>query len=186
MQAAAGGDPDWLAEHLQRAVASQGEPHWNSLWKRRAVTWSLAGVLLAGAVAAGLWTVEERRVAGALAVVATTETPALAIPAAPPPAAPPALAPAPAEPVADTAPPAMADAPERTVVAVDTDVAQDNKPATHTPRRRRPEAVRAATEPSPRHKREETLLQCRIYGYDEHQCLRRGCAMTRFGLACRG
>ena len=39
---------------------------------------------------------------------------------------------------------------------------------------------------SDRRRREETLLQCRALGYDEGQCIRRECEMTRFGLACRG
>jgi hypothetical protein len=42
------------------------------------------------------------------------------------------------------------------------------------------------TEPSARQRREETLLQCRAHGYDERQCLRRGCEMTRYGFACKG
>jgi hypothetical protein len=46
--------------------------------------------------------------------------------------------------------------------------------------------AKAADESSPTHRREETLLQCRALGYDERQCDRRGCEMTRFGLACRG
>jgi len=42
------------------------------------------------------------------------------------------------------------------------------------------------TEPSARQRREETLLQCRAHGYDERQCLQRGCEMTRYGFACKG
>lgn len=187
---AVAGDPEWLADYLQRAVASRDGPYWSSVWKRRAVTWSLAGVLLACAVAAGLWTAEERKVAGALAVVATTETPAAAMPAAAQPAAQIVAAPAPvpAPTLADVQPEATpsADPPERTVVPVDVDAVKDSKPPVHAPRRRRPDTVRASAEPSPEHKRAETLLQCRVYGYDERQCMRRGCAMTRFGLACRG
>lgn len=41
-------------------------------------------------------------------------------------------------------------------------------------------------EPSPRQRREETLMQCRAHGYDERQCMQRGCEMTRFGFACKG
>jgi hypothetical protein len=40
--------------------------------------------------------------------------------------------------------------------------------------------------PSARQRREETLLQCRAHGYDERQCLQRGCEMTRYGFACKG
>lgn len=32
----------------------------------------------------------------------------------------------------------------------------------------------------------ETLRQCRMAGYHAAQCLQRGCAATRHGLACRG
>lgn len=42
------------------------------------------------------------------------------------------------------------------------------------------------TEPSARQRREETLLQCRAHGYDERQCIQRGCEMTRYGFACKG
>jgi hypothetical protein len=55
------------------------------------------------------------------------------------------------------------------------------------PRREATQDVRPAkAEPSPRERREETLMQCRAHGYDERQCIRRGCAMTRYGFACRG
>lgn len=40
--------------------------------------------------------------------------------------------------------------------------------------------------PATRRRREETLMQCRVLGYDERTCIRRGCDMTRFGLACKG
>jgi hypothetical protein len=49
-----------------------------------------------------------------------------------------------------------------------------------------PEVRPAPAEPTPRERREETLMQCRAHGYDERQCIRRGCAMTRYGFACRG
>jgi hypothetical protein len=48
------------------------------------------------------------------------------------------------------------------------------------------DAPPAATEPSPRRRREETLMQCRAHGYDARQCVERACTMTRFGLACKG
>lgn len=37
-----------------------------------------------------------------------------------------------------------------------------------------------------RQRREETLMQCRAHGYDQRQCDRRECEMTRFGFACKG
>lgn len=42
------------------------------------------------------------------------------------------------------------------------------------------------SERSYRQRYEETLMQCRAHGYDERQCLQRGCEMTRFGFACKG
>jgi len=47
-------------------------------------------------------------------------------------------------------------------------------------------AMAGGAEPSARQRREETLMQCRAHGYDERQCLRRGCEMTRYGFACKG
>lgn len=75
-----GGDPEWLAAHLQREAARHDEPRWNGIWRRRLVTWGLAGVLLAAASAGALWLYEESRVEGALGVVANT-SPAPAVPA---------------------------------------------------------------------------------------------------------
>lgn len=51
-----------------------------------------------------------------------------------------------------------------------------------------PVPVRAADDsgPTPAQRREETLMQCRVLGYDARECTRRGCMMTRFGLACPG
>jgi hypothetical protein len=92
--------------------------------------------------------------------------------------------------IIDTSPPAATD---RTVkaVALGADPApepkrsrsHDRKPAKarQEARARIPDA-----EPSARQRREETLLQCRAHGYDERQCLQRGCEMTRYGFACKG
>jgi hypothetical protein len=101
-----------------------------------------------------------------------------------------AAAPAPA-PAAD-APPA-ADA--RTVVPVD--VNPPRRAARHASSARKRTAAKArraqaqdeppvAAMPSPRQRREETLMQCRAHGYDERQCVQRACTMTRYGLACKG
>jgi hypothetical protein len=46
--------------------------------------------------------------------------------------------------------------------------------------------IPADSEPSARQRHEETLLQCRAHGYDDRQCVERGCEMTRFGFACKG
>jgi hypothetical protein len=68
-------------------------------------------------------------------------------------------------------------------------VAAHKRPAPKTPHARAhdtPPAARAAAEPSPLQRREETLLQCRAHGYDERQCVRHACTMTRYGFVCRG
>jgi hypothetical protein len=48
------------------------------------------------------------------------------------------------------------------------------------------ETPAVAADPSPRQRREETLMQCRAHGYDARQCIERACTMTRYGLACKG
>jgi hypothetical protein len=48
------------------------------------------------------------------------------------------------------------------------------------------DAPPVAANPSPRQRREETLMQCRAHGYDARQCIERACTMTRYGLACKG
>ena len=54
--------------------------------------------------------------------------------------------------------------------------------------KRGPDTVAARNEAATekRNKLAETLKQCRVAGYHEAQCLKRGCSMTRYGLACRG
>jgi hypothetical protein len=56
--------------------------------------------------------------------------------------------------------------------------------------RKHPKAEASAaitdSEPSARRRREETLMQCRAHGYDDRQCVQRGCEMTRYGFACKG
>jgi hypothetical protein len=68
------------------------------------------------------------------------------------------------------------------------DIAPPRHQRSHVRKRLKAEAsARAAkAEPSARQRREETLMQCRAHGYDERQCLRRGCEMTRYGFACKG
>jgi hypothetical protein len=80
----------------------------------------------------------------------------------------------------------------RTVVPVPVaDQARASAPKrqrSHAKKRAKVEARAAEPErePSPRQRREETLMQCRAHGYDERQCMQRGCEMTRFGFACKG
>lgn len=212
-------EADWLAARLREDAAQRDAPAWSSLWKRRLVTWSIAGGLLAAVAAGGLWLYEENRVEGALVVVANTSpAPAAApsgaqafpagspsavpaMPSTPAPAADDAVKPLPPQPGPDVAaaPPPAADATPaadaRTVVPVDVD--PPRRAARHaTPARKhaaaksrraqaRDEPPASAT-PSPRQRREETLMQCRAHGYDERQCIQRGCTMTRYGLACKG
>jgi hypothetical protein len=84
------------------------------------------------------------------------------------------------------------DGTNRTVVAVPAAdgraVSPPKRPRSHAKKRTKVEARAAepAREPSARQRREETLMQCRAHGYDERQCLQRGCEMTRFGFACKG
>jgi hypothetical protein len=73
-----------------------------------------------------------------------------------------------------------APAPHRKHVQADTQV------RTADTRARSADAPGADGEPTPTERREETLMQCRVLGYDERECTRRGCAMTRFGLVCPG
>jgi hypothetical protein len=208
-------EADWLAARLREDAAERDAPAWSSLWKRRLVTWSIAGGLLAALAAGGLWLYEENRVEGALVVVANTSPApaaapsgaqafptgsAAAVPVAPaapaPPAADDAVKPLPPQPGPDVAPappPAAADA--RTVVPVD--VNPPRRAARHASTARKHAAAKArraqtqdeppvAATPSPRQRREETLMQCRAHGYDERQCIERACTMTRYGLACKG
>jgi hypothetical protein len=200
-------EAEWLAARLREEAAARAAPAWSSLWKRRLVTWSIAGGLLAGLAAGGLWLYEENRVEDALVVVANTS------PAGPPPpvqafaAGAPAPASAPVQPA--VAPEAVKPLPEPAPEpALEPAVVDDKPPAPvdvspprRTPRARTaakkrstakvrraavPEAPPPAANPSPRDRREETLMQCRAHGYDARQCIERACTMTRYGLACKG
>jgi hypothetical protein len=81
----------------------------------------------------------------------------------------------------------------RSVVSVNLAEPDATQPAPKRQRshaRKHPKAETSAAiqdnEPSARQRREETQMQCRAHGYDERQCLQRGCEMTRFGFACKG
>ncbi len=80
---------------------------------------------------------------------------------------------------------------DRSVVPVATDVDPPAKPKhkrNRTVRRAQADTSAEAgeNERSYRQRYEETLMQCRAHGYDDRQCLRRGCEMTRYGFACKG
>jgi len=198
-------EAEWLAARLREDTVARDAPAWSSMWKRRLVTWSIAGGLLAGLAAGGLWLYEENRVEDALVVVANTSPAGQAPPAAafvattpaplqpvvkPQPLTPEPVKPVPEEPVApvseDKAPvAARADvAPPRRVARNKT--AATRRATAKTRRARAGEAPAVAAEPSPRQRREETLMQCRAHGYDARQCIERACTMTRYGLVCKG
>jgi hypothetical protein len=197
-------DAAWLAARLREEAAARETPAWTSMWRRRLVTWSIAGGLLAGLAAGGLWLYEENRVEDALVVVANTS------PAGQPPAAAALVARAPA-PVTVPVQPAVTPepvkpVPDEPVAPVVEDKAPAAAPADVAPPRRAArtrtavkkqgaakarrtaarEAPPVAAAPSPRQRREETLMQCRVHGYDARRCIERACTMTRYGLACKG
>jgi hypothetical protein len=194
-------EPDWLIELMREDAERAGAQSRAGRWKRRIVTWTVAGSAIAVLAAGGLWLYEERRVDGALVVAAQTTPPAPSA-AAPPvaraapeasvaPAAP--QAPVAAAPVAPVSTPDYA-ATQNIVVPVrpSSVAAGEAHPAAPAVRRQRAAANSrpASTRPAERAaaarlRREETLLQCRALGYDEAQCIRKACTMTRFGLACR-
>jgi hypothetical protein len=188
-------EPDWLVELMRQDAERADARQRAGQWRRRVFTWAIAAGALAALAAGGFWLVEDRRVDSALVVVAET-SPSSAAPAAPgttakaetPSAATlesiaPTVERIPALPMLTRPPPE---------VASPVDAKAAGSPAQGPGRERKPSAARAEAkgaadrESSERHRREETLLQCRALGYDEAQCVKRGCVMTRFGLACRG
>jgi hypothetical protein len=174
-------EADWLAARLREDSAQRDAPAWSSVWKRRLVTWSIAGGLLAALAAGGLWLYEENRVDGALVVVANTSPApvaaasgaqafptrsATAVPAAPPPPAaadtvkplpPPepdvAAVPAPVPaPMAETPPAADA----RTVVPVDVNTPRRTSPHASLARKRAAAQARHAQAQSQAQERPST------------------------------
>lgn len=90
----------------------------------------------------------------------------------------------------DTSPFSVTDRTVKPVALGEESAAQPKRQRSKERRQARPQQEAKAriqdTEPSARQRREETLLQCRAHGYDERQCLQRGCEMTRYGFACKG
>lgn len=74
-------EADWLATRLSAEIAQPRAPARNAFWKRRLAVWSIAGGLVAGVAAGGLWLYKETRGVGAPVVVAKT-APAGTAPAA--------------------------------------------------------------------------------------------------------
>jgi hypothetical protein len=197
-------EAEWLAVRLREEAAAREAPAWSSMWKRRLVTWSIAGGLLAGLAAGGLWLYEENRVEDALVVVANTSpagqppaAQAFAAGVAAPAPAQPAVVPETVKPLPEPVAPVVEDKAPAALAAAPVDVTPPRRPSrTKTVAKKRTvtKARRAAPEdappvaasPSPRQRREETLMQCRAHGYDARQCIERACTMTRYGLACKG
>jgi hypothetical protein len=203
-------EPDWLAELMRQDAERADARQKAGRLRRRLFGWSIGAGVLALPAAGALWVIEERRVAAPLAVLAESR-PAAAVPSFTPQAAPaPALGPvlslprpAPTileEAVRQAAPlstetsmpgirrePAALGAGTGAETGTDTG-AQTDAAATMAGKTVLKAAAAGAPErtQADRRKREETLLQCRALGYDEGQCIRRECGMTRFGLACRG
>jgi hypothetical protein len=85
----------------------------------------------------------------------------------------------PASAVPENQPPVVNDAPKHKPARM---LARVRKHARAEP----DDGVLEDSEPSSRQRFEETLLQCRAHGYREHECLERGCQMTRYGFVCKG
>ena len=199
-----------MAIHLPSEAAP-----WMERWGRKAFGWTAALALAAGLAGAAWWLYGETQVESTLALVADQTPPAAPAPFAPAPAlappvaAAPALPPAPEsesepepEPVSAAPTPAPAPAPalrevkkQRPPPAVRKSV--QKKPTVRTVARRepprsaqsappvRPVRAQAAAAP-PEDALTETLRLCRAAGYHASLCIKRGCAATKFGLACRG
>lgn len=192
-------EPDWLAELMRQDAARADAQQKAGRWRRRVFGWSIGAGVLALVAAAALWMIEARRVDGAMEVVAA------GVPAAEAPdaaastsgtmaAGSPALTPAPVPAPAPTLAPVLSS--PRPAPTILEEVVKPAAPVSAEPAIpgiRREHAISKAASRAPvervqsdRRRREETLLQCRALGYDEGQCIRRECEMTRFGLACRG
>lgn len=192
---AAMGPPDWLAEILRQDAEDAAASRRRPAWLPRVLLWGAAACVPALLAAGGLWLFEERRAEGALTVVAASSpAPAAAVQQATPDVAPPSwaapagsppviLPPVPAAPAVEVAPASRAAPAAKADEPVITQVVRRQRaPA-------RPVAsskARAGREGAEQRHREETLVQCQAHGYDERQCVQRGCELTRYGLACRG
>ena len=172
-------EPDWLAELMRQDAARADAQQKAGRWRRRVFGWSIGAGVLALVAAGALWMIEARRVDGAMEVVAAGS---------------PALTPAPvAAPAPTLAPVLSSPRPAPTILEEVVKPAEPVSTEPAMPGIRREHAVSKGASRAPvehvqsdRRRREETLLQCRALGYDEGQCIRRECEMTRFGLACRG
>jgi len=193
------GDPEWLAALLARDAEELSESQSKGRWTRRVLTWGMATVVPVLLAAGGLWLYQENRVEGALIVVANT-SPAPATAAAGTRPASPGIAAthAPAVPLTPVAAAVSETPPPEAAAAAETqDPTPSNADAIAPPRpkrshvRKHPKAeatagIPADSEPSARQRKEENLMQCRAHGYDDRQCVQRGCEMTRYGFACKG
>ena len=203
-------EPDWLAELMRQDAARADAQQKAGRWRRRVFGWSIGAGVLALVAAGALWMIEARRVDGAMEVVAAgvpasagaaaeapaagTSSSAMSPSGTPAAAGSPALTPAPvAAPAPTLAPVLSSPRPAPTILEEVVKPAEPVSTEPAMPGIRREHAVSKGASRAPvehvqsdRRRREETLLQCRALGYDEGQCIRRECEMTRFGLACRG
>jgi hypothetical protein len=191
-------EPDWLAELMRQDAERADARQKAGRLRRRLFGWSIGAGVLALLAAGALWVIEERRVAAPLAVLAENR-PAAAVPAFTPQAAPaPALAPVLSSPrpaptiLEEAVRPAAPLSTEPLMPGIRRDHAAPDAETGAQSNAAGKAVLKAAAAgaseraQADRRKREETLLQCRALGYDEGQCIRRECGMTRFGLACRG
>lgn len=197
--------PDWLAEILRQDAEDAAASRRRPAWLPRLLVWGAAACAMALLAGAGLWLFEERRAEAALTVVAAASpAPAVAAQRTMPAVAPAPLAAPAGSAAAIAAPvtaapvilPAVPVAPVAAMqpAAQEAPAAQADEPSTtHVGRRERApdrqvasSKARAKRDIGEQRRREETLVQCQAHGYDERQCVQRGCELTRYGLACRG
>jgi hypothetical protein len=187
--------PDW------QGAQAELEPHWFDRWGRRVAGWSVGIALTALVAAGGYWVYRESSIENTLVQVAKNSAPALHAPSAvapstasvPVPA--PATSAAPAPAAAPAAPPAAVAEPAGATPALATAepaAAKPSqlpvKPASIRPRQKAfvPPVEAEAAEAAHTGQLADTLKECRALGYHASQCLKRGCTMTRYGLACKG
>lgn len=168
------------------------EPGWFDRWGARYLLPGVGMLAAALLILAGLWFYEERKDAGALALVAAEvkAQPQVnnAVQVKPAPPAPPAATPA--------VPPLVLLKPEPAApAAAETGQAAQAEPAAPLPKRvrrtEREQVIATAPVVLAEAKREDfgtaaMLKACREHGYQAAQCIKRACSMTKYGFVCRG
>lgn len=174
---------DWVGRQIEN------EPHWFDRWGRQAATWSACLVMASLLAGGGLWLYRESRIDSTLVLVAENSLPARQ---ADPTAVMPTPAPAPAT-ATSAEPDTQAVAPSAETLVL----ATPSRPVASKPLQLKQKRV--STRPHPKaadlpaeleaartRQLADTLKQCRAMGYHAAQCLKRGCVMTKYGLACKG